>query len=183
MNLLFLNIKLFSSYSNIPKSLLCDNLDLILNKEDLSKIIKIINYLQEKLKKFFPIHPRTIKNLKIFDLEKGIKKSNIILSDPIGYLEFLNLIINSKLILTDSGGIQEEASYLNIPTLNLRENTERPITVENGTNTVIGTDFKKVKQYIDDILANRYKNGQKIEKWDGKTSKRITEILKRKSNL
>jgi len=86
------------------------------------------------------------------------------LSDPTGYLEFLNLIINSKLILTDSGGIQEEASYLNIPTLNLRENTERPITVENGTNTVIGTDFKKVKQYIDDILANRYKNGQKIEK-------------------
>jgi len=165
MNLLFLNIKLFSSYSN---------------KEDLSKIIKIINYLQEKLKKFFP---RTIKNLKIFDLEKGIKKSNIILSDPIGYLEFLNLIINSKLILTDSGGIQEEASYLNIPTLNLRENTERPITVENGTNTVIGTDFKKVKQYINDILANRYKNAQKIEKWDGKASKRITEILKRKSNL
>jgi len=86
------------------------------------------------------------------------------LSDPTGYLEFLNLIINSKLILTDSGGIQEEASYLNIPTLNLRENTERTITVENGTNTVIGTDFKKVKQYIDDILANRYKNGQKIEK-------------------
>lgn len=86
------------------------------------------------------------------------------MSDPTGYLEFLNLIINSKLILTDSGGIQEEASYLNIPTLNLRENTERTITVENGTNTVIGTDFKKVKQYIDDILANRYKNGQKIEK-------------------
>lgn len=86
------------------------------------------------------------------------------MSDPTGYLEFLNLIINSKLILTDSGGIQEEASYLNIPTLNLRENTERTITVENGTNIVIGTDFKKVKQYIDDILANRYKNGQKIEK-------------------
>lgn len=86
------------------------------------------------------------------------------MSDPTGYLEFLNLIINSKLILTDSGGIQEEASYLNIPKLNLRENTERTITVENGTNTVIGTDFKKVKQYIDDILANRYKNGQKIEK-------------------
>ena len=149
-------------------------------KENLVNVIKIINYLQKKVIIFFPMHPRTVKNLKIFNLEKELKKLNIILSEPIGYLEFLNLMLNSRLLLTDSGGIQEEASYLDIPILTLRENTERPITLEKGTNSIIGTDFKKAKQYIDDILANKYKKGKKIEKWDGNTAKRIVNILKEK---
>ena len=150
------------------------------NKENFEKIIKITNYLSKKLCLFFPIHPRTKKNLEKFNLEDQFLNENISLSEPIGYLDFLSLMSNSKLILTDSGGIQEEASYLNIPILTLRKNTERPITVEKGTNTVIGADFKKAKQYIDEILANKYKKGQKIEKWDGKTSDRIIEIFREK---
>jgi len=106
-------------------------------KENLEKMLNILNFLQEKVKVFFPIHPRTKKNLEIFDLEKNIKDLNIVLSNPIGYLEFLNLMTNSKLILTDSGGIQEEASYLKVPILTAREGTERPITVDEGTNKII----------------------------------------------
>ncbi|MBY9008352.1 MAG: UDP-N-acetylglucosamine 2-epimerase (non-hydrolyzing) [Candidatus Lokiarchaeota archaeon] len=151
------------------------NVDL---KDDLIKIIKMLNYTQEKIKVFFPIHPRTKKNLKKFNLENTLKNSNIILSEPIGYLDFLNLMMNSKFIVTDSGGIQEEASYLKIPVLTLRENTERPITIEKGTNEIIGDNYEKFKNYIDEIISDKYKNGQDIEKWDGNTAKRIIEIIK-----
>ncbi|MFX1500366.1 MAG: non-hydrolyzing UDP-N-acetylglucosamine 2-epimerase [Promethearchaeota archaeon] len=148
-------------------------------KENLEKIIEIINYLQEKLMVFFPIHPRTRKNIEKFNLMKKIKKNNLFLSKPIGYLEFLNLMENSRMILTDSGGIQEEASFLNIPILTLRKNTERPITVEKGTNTIIGLDFLKARGQIEKIISNKYKKGQPIENWDGKTAERIVNILKK----
>ncbi len=150
------------------------------DKKSLEKLINIINYLQDQIKVFFPIHPRTKKNLGNFNLTIKLKKDNIVLSEPIGYCEFLNLMINSKLILTDSGGIQEEASYLKIPILTLRENTERPITIEKGTNTLIGINFEKAKKYINQILSNKYRNGQNIEKWDGNASKRIVNILNEK---
>jgi len=89
-------------------------------------------------------------------------------------------MLNSKVILTDSGGIQEEASYLKVPVLTLRENTERPITIEKGTNEIVGTDFEKIKNYISKILTDKYKKGQIIEKWDGKTSERIVNIIEKK---
>lgn len=150
------------------------------NKKDLKKVIEILNYIQSKIKLIFPIHPRTRKNLKKFNLEIKLNKPNIILTEPLGYLEFLNLMINAKFILTDSGGIQEEASYLGIPILTLRKNTERPITVEKGTNTLIRNDLNELKMYLDQILLNSYKKGQDIEKWDGKTSQRIVKIIKDK---
>jgi len=150
-------------------------------KEDLSRVVKMLDYIQEKLKIFFPIHPRTLKNLKKFNLENELKKSNIILSDPVGYLDFLNLMVNSKMILTDSGGIQEEASFLKIPVLTLRENTERPVTIEEGTNELIGNNIDKFKNHIDKILSDTYKKGKNIEKWDGETAKRIIKIIKEKA--
>jgi len=150
------------------------------NVANLKKIIEIIKYIQERMKVFFPIHPRTRKRLEEFDLEKNLISSNLILSEPIGYLEFLNLMLNSKVILTDSGGIQEEASYLKVPVLTLRENTERPITIKKGTNEIVGTDFEKIKNYISKILTDKYKKGQNIEKWDGKTSERIADIIEKK---
>jgi len=150
------------------------------NKKNLEKIIKIINYLQDKITLFFTIHPRTKKSIEKFDLSEKIKKKNIILSNPIGYLEFLNLMENSKMILTDSGGIQEEASFLKIPVITLRNNTERPITTQKGTNTIVGINFKLTKKYIDEILSNSYKKGYNIKKWDGKAAERIVDILKEK---
>ncbi|MFX1392100.1 MAG: non-hydrolyzing UDP-N-acetylglucosamine 2-epimerase [Promethearchaeota archaeon] len=147
---------------------------------DLSKIVEILNYTQERIKIIFPMHPRTKKNLKKYNLMVDTKKENIIIIDPIGYNQFLSLMLNSKLILTDSGGIQEESSYLKIPILTLRENTERPITIEKGTNTLVGTDFNKLKINLEKILSNSYKKGQDIEKWDGNTAKRIVDILKEK---
>ncbi|MFX0001909.1 MAG: non-hydrolyzing UDP-N-acetylglucosamine 2-epimerase [Candidatus Hodarchaeota archaeon] len=149
-------------------------------KEDLKKVIEILNYIQTKIKIIFPIHPRTQKNLEKYDLRKDINQSNIILIEPLGYLEFLNLMINAKFILTDSGGIQEEASFLNIPILTLRRNTERPITIEKGTNTLIGNDIDKLKLHLDMILSNSYKTTQSIENWDGKTAQRIVKIIKDK---
>ena len=148
-------------------------------KENLKELIKILIYIQDKIKIFFPIHPRTKRKLKEFNLEDQLIKSNIILSEPIGYLDFLNLMINSKMILTDSGGIQEEASYLKVPILTLRENTERPITIEKGTNELVGKNFIKIKKYINEILSNQYKKGQDIDKWDGKTAKRVIKIIKK----
>ena len=122
----------------------------------------------------------TIKNLKKYFLYDKINKDNIIISEPVGYLDFLALMVNCKFILTDSGGIQEEASYLKIPILTLRENTERPITISEGTNELVGKDLGKIKYYINQILSNKYKKGKDIEKWDGKTSERIVKVLKDK---
>jgi UDP-N-acetylglucosamine 2-epimerase (non-hydrolysing) len=150
------------------------------NPDSLKKIIQIINYIQEKIRLFFPIHPRTTKRLKEFNLEDQLIKSNLILSEPIGYLEFLHLMVNSKFILTDSGGIQEEASFLHVPILTIRENTERPITIEKGTNELVGANINLIKDYIDKILKKKYKKGQDIEKWDGRTAERIINIIKKK---
>lgn len=152
-------------------------------KEDLKKMLDIIKILQEKVKIFFPIHPRTKKNLELFNLKKDIENMNVVLSKPVGYLEFLNLMMNSRLILTDSGGIQEEASFLKKPILTARQGTERPITVDEGTNTIIGNDINKAKEHINEILSDKYKKGKDIEKWDGQTAMRIVQVIKRKFNI
>jgi len=152
-------------------------------KEDLKKMLDIIKILQEEVKVFFPIHPRTKKNLELFNLKEDIENMNVSLSKPVGYLEFLNLMVNSKLILTDSGGIQEEASFLKKPILTARQGTERPITVDEGTNTIIGNDIIKARDHINEILLDKYKKGKDIEKWDGQTAMRIVQVIKRKFNI
>jgi UDP-N-acetylglucosamine 2-epimerase (non-hydrolysing) len=144
----------------------------------LNNVIEILNSVQKKIKIIFPIHPRTSESLKKHNLFEKLVQKNLILTDPIGYLEFLTLMRNAKMILTDSGGIQEEASFLKIPIITLRENTERPITVEKGTNVLVGTDKKKIEQIVDQILSGSFKEGEGIEKWDGKTSQRIVKIIK-----
>lgn len=147
------------------------------DKKDLENVIQILNFIQSRIKIVFPIHPRTRKSLIKYNLENELSKPNIIITEPLGYLEFLNLIINSKFVLTDSGGIQEEASYLKIPILTLRNNTERPVTIEEGTNTLLGNDILKLKEYLNEILSDTYKKGKEIEMWDGKASQRITNII------
>ena len=121
----------------------------------------------------FPMHPRT---KKVF-LNLNIQFDNLILVDPLSYLEFIYLLKNSKGVITDSGGIQEETTYMGVPCLTLRDNTERPETCIEGTNLLIGTNPKFIKENVVKIISNQWKKGSIPYLWDGKTSDRIVEKL------
>ncbi len=121
----------------------------------------------------FPVHPRTRKILDTFN----INADKLIMIDPQGYLEFIYLVKNAQGIITDSGGITEEATVLHIPCLTLRNSTERPETVTLGTNELIGDNIEKLELYLQKILANDWKKGTIPEFWDGNTSERIINIL------
>ena len=108
---------------------------------------------------------------------ENILSTNIIISDPIGYLDFVALMANAQLIVTDSGGIQEESTYLGVQCLTLRDNTERPVTCTMGTNTLIGTNFKKAEEAALRILHGDIKSGTIPPLWDGKAAERIVSIL------
>jgi UDP-N-acetylglucosamine 2-epimerase (non-hydrolysing) len=130
----------------------------------------------------FPVHPRTRARLEgdgwKFDGHGCLTGSNgVHLVDPLGYTDFLALMSKSTLVLTDSGGIQEETTVLGIPCLTVRETTERPITVEQGTNVIIGTDPERMVTEAGKILAGQAKRGQPIDLWDGKTAHRIVDVL------
>lgn len=146
------------------------------SKEQLTKLINLLNVIAEKRKVLFPIHPRTKNNLAKFDLLEKMHK-NLILTEPIGYLDFLALTSKAELILTDSGGIQEESTYLGVQCITLRESTERPITVEVGTNQLLGNDLEKAQIAALDVLNSKIKNGTIPELWDGKAAERIVKII------
>ncbi len=146
------------------------------SKEQLTKLIKMLERLSQKRKVIFPIHPRTRKNLSDYNLLSE-ENQNLILTDPIGYIDFLTLTKNAELILTDSGGIQEESTYLGVQCITLRTSTERPITVEVGTNQLLGNDLNKAEQTALEVLNGKRKEGKIPELWDGKAAERIAEIL------
>ncbi len=142
----------------------------------LNDLMQLFKDLSADRQIIFPVHPRTRKNM----VEAGYSNSmneNIILTEPIGYIDFLALTKNAELIITDSGGIQEESTYLGVQCITVRNNTERPSTVELGTNQLIGTDLNKVEKCAMEILSGKIKKGKIPELWDGKTSERIAEIL------
>jgi UDP-N-acetylglucosamine 2-epimerase (non-hydrolysing) len=139
----------------------------------LGRIMSEIGWLAERIPVFFSVHPRTRPALG------SDRPSGILFADPMGYLESLSIVLGSRLVVTDSGGLQEETSALGIPCLTLRENTERPITVEAGTNRVIGRDWGLFRASIDEILGGRWRAGGTIPKWDGGAGRRILEILAR----
>lgn len=151
------------------------NVDL---KSKLEEILTQLEKVSKDIKIVFPIHPRTEKNLKSFNLfNRLLEIENIEVIEPQSYLNFMNLVINSKAILTDSGGIQEESTYLKLPCLTLRDNTERPVTVWEGTNSLIKPH--QIKEYMDRILNGSYKEGKIPLLWDGESAKRIVkEIVK-----
>ena len=121
----------------------------------------------------FPIHPRTAKIFK----DLGIEADNLHIVDPMGYLEFNYMVKHSKAVITDSGGITEETTVMGIPCITLRDNTERPETCTLGTNELIGTNPDAIKPILDKLFADQWKKGSIPELWDGKTAKRIVEIL------
>jgi UDP-N-acetylglucosamine 2-epimerase (non-hydrolysing) len=148
------------------------------SKENLEKIVNTFSILEKDIKIVFPAHPRTKKMLATFDLDERIKElKNLILIDPTGYLDFIRLMQNASLLLTDSGGIQEETTYLGIPCITMRKNTERPVTIKQGTNILIGSDNQRIIKETEIILNGRGKKGKVPELWDGKAAERIVSIL------
>lgn len=146
------------------------------NVDDISKLKKLIVAILESCINYpviFPVHPRTRTKLNLLN----IHSDKLHLIEPQAYLEFLYLMKNSKGIITDSGGITEEATVLNIPCLTLRKSTERPETVIIGTNKLIGDNYQLLKKSIDSIIDNQWKKGEIPKYWDGKTSERIVSKL------
>jgi UDP-N-acetylglucosamine 2-epimerase (non-hydrolysing) len=129
--------------------------------------------LSQHLNVIFPVHPRTRQRIAQF----GLEIRNLHLLDPVPYIEFLALIRGAEAVITDSGGIQEETTYLGVPCLTVRENTERPITVTLGTNVLVGQDGDKLRLELSQILAGKAKKGGVPPLWDGRASERIAEIL------
>jgi len=147
-------------------------------KEVFSGLLEALISVSEKLSVIFPVHPRTRGNIEKFGFAEKVENSNIKLIEPLGYLDFMNLYSGAKLVLTDSGGLQEETTALSIPCLTLRENTERPITIELGTNILVGTNPEKIKQAAFEILESSEKKDAKIPPlWDGKAAERICDAL------
>jgi UDP-N-acetylglucosamine 2-epimerase (non-hydrolysing) len=145
----------------------------------LSEICDILQLVSENIKLVYPLHPRTKIMLKKHGLlGKLTVLTNLRLTDPLGYLDFVKLMKGSKFVLTDSGGIQEETTALRVPCLTIRENTERPVTVTQGTNTLVGKDKGKIARSLANIMRGTFKRGMVPVLWDGKASQRIAGIVR-----
>jgi UDP-N-acetylglucosamine 2-epimerase (non-hydrolysing) len=136
-------------------------------------LLRSLEALQRELPLIFPVHPRTRKAIDA----QPVAMPNLRTMEPLGYLEFMKLVAHARLVLTDSGGIQEETTYLGIPCLTLRSNTERPITIEQGTNVLVGLDPDKIIAAGRRVLSSPVSAGKVPELWDGHTSTRILDIL------
>jgi len=143
-------------------------------EEKLKSLINEIIEHSQNLPLIFPVHPRTAKILHSL----GIKHERLHTIDPLGYLEFNYLVENARAVITDSGGITEETTVMGIPCMTLRDNTERPETVEIGSNELIGTDPKAIKPALDKLFTGQWKKGNIPKLWDGNTAERIVAILK-----
>ncbi len=143
------------------------------NKQDLLNIAKALETISQELPLVFPAHPRTVKQLQLF----GVKLDFIKLLPPLGYFDFLKLVKFSRCVLTDSGGIQEETSVLSVPCLTLRNNTERPVTVQQGTNRIVGNNPKQILNAFAEVFAQKPQKTNPIKYWDGQAAKRIVKVL------
>ncbi len=145
---------------------------------DLTQIIEAIEHIQHTIKIVFPIHPRTKKMLDKFNLLTKIATfKNLILTEPLGYYDFGKLVKDSKFVMTDSGGIQEETTVYQTPCITLRANTERPITISQGTSELAASNKEVIISYAEKIMNNQWKKGSIPDLWDGKTSGRIVKVL------
>ena len=140
----------------------------------LKRLFAVFEEIHARLPVVFPVHPRTRASIA-----RGLQGEppRLHLLDPLGYLDFLRLMADAKLVLTDSGGIQEETTVLGVPCLTLRENTERPVTVSQGTNTIVGTDPATIRSEVHKILEGEPRRGRIPERWDGRAAARIVDVL------
>jgi UDP-N-acetylglucosamine 2-epimerase (non-hydrolysing) len=145
--------------------------------EQLAPLLSVLREVSEQLPLVFALHPRTRANIDRFGLGELLASPRIVLLPPQGYLEMLGLLAGAKLVLSDSGGLQEETTALGVPCLTIRENTERPITVEQGTNTLVGCDPQAIRKGVAEILSGTGKTGRVPELWDGRAAERIAADL------
>jgi UDP-N-acetylglucosamine 2-epimerase (non-hydrolysing) len=141
----------------------------------LSEIMKALADISQDIAVLFPVHPRTRQ--RILELSLPPLPPTLQLVEPLGYLDFLALQHRATLVITDSGGIQEETTFLGVPCLTVRENTERPITVEMGTNILVGQDMRRLRAEVGRILTGKAKQGRVPPLWDGRTAERVAEII------
>ena len=147
--------------------------------ETLQRLLGVLCEVSERLPLVFALHPRTRGNIERFGLQGLVAGARIALLPPQGYLEMLGLMAGATVVLTDSGGLQEETTALGVPCLTLRDNTERPITVDEGTNTLVGRDVQAIRDGVAAILAGQGKRGRTPQNWDGRAAERIAADLYR----
>lgn len=155
------------------------------NADVLSGFLKTFSLLSDNIPMVFPAHPRTVKQIKENKMEALFStthevlrnKKGMVLIDPLGYRDMLNLMRSAEYVITDSGGIQEETTYLGIPCLTIRENTERPVTIDYGTNILVGQDPELLSEEISKIISGKQKKGVVPALWDGKASERIVDTI------
>jgi len=143
----------------------------------LRRVLQTLSEISERLPLVFPIHPRTRARIQESGLTGLLASSRIALTEPLGYLQLLGLMASARVVLTDSGGLQEETTALGVPCITLRENTERPITVSEGTNTIVGTDPDRIRACLDDVLQTGGKGGRVPALWDGRAAERIARVI------
>jgi UDP-N-acetylglucosamine 2-epimerase (non-hydrolysing) len=146
-------------------------------REDLEPLVAQLAAVARELPLVFPVHPRTRQQLAAFGLLAALP--GVLITEPLGYTQFMNLVCDARAVITDSGGVQEESTYLGIPCLTLRENTERPITVTSGTNRLVRT--AELYERVCDALAGRWPTGRRPELWDGQTAGRCVAALRRRA--
>jgi UDP-N-acetylglucosamine 2-epimerase (non-hydrolysing) len=149
-------------------------------REPLAALVAALTDISAELPLVFAVHPRTRKRLEDFALLRALEDApGLRLVEPLGYIDFMNLVVRAAAVITDSGGVQEETTYLGIPCLTLRENTERPITVSEGSNRLVAVG--ELKARVGDVLAGRWPTGRRPARWDGATAARCVESLKRRA--
>jgi UDP-N-acetylglucosamine 2-epimerase (non-hydrolysing) len=146
--------------------------------ETLSDIFEVLSAVCSKIRLVYPIHPRTLASLRangMIDRFAGLVDLEMI--DPLGYMDFIKLVKESKFVLTDSGSIQEETTFMRVPCLTMRENTERPLTITLGTNELVGRNKQSIVKAINRVLNGKWKSGRVPKYWDGHTTDRIIDVI------
>jgi UDP-N-acetylglucosamine 2-epimerase (non-hydrolysing) len=147
--------------------------------DNLKNLVLALEKVSDTLDCVFPIHPRTRTKLDNFGFLNRLQLNpRFHILDPIGYIDFMRLQKDASVILTDSGGLQEESTFFGVPCLTVRDNTERPVTITHGTNKLIGTEYAKIPNEVQQAISIPEERSTRPELWDGKAAKRIAEILR-----